>query len=247
LPILEVRPQLGRLFVKEDDAPTSPRRAILSHGFWQRRFGGAPDVIGRSLNVNGRPCEVIGILPPSFKFLRTGPAVLLPFRFNPAEVRLGDFSYRAVARLKPGVTLEQANADVARMIPLALDRFPMWQGFTRKMWDAAQLGPNVRPLAQDVIGDVGSVLWILAGTVGIVLLIACANVSNLFRVRADGRQQELAVRAALGASRSRIARQLLSESVVLALAGGALGLALAWSGIQVLARLAPPGLPRIDE
>ncbi len=247
LPILQVRPQFGRLFAKEDDAPNSPRRAILSHGYWERRFGGAPDVIGRSLNVNGQPYEVIGILPPSFKFLRTDPAVLLPFRFNRAEVRLGDFSYRAVARLKSGVTLEQANADVARMIPLALDRFPMWRGFTRSMWDAAQLGPNVRPLAEDVVGDIGGVLWILAGTVSIVLLIACANVANLFLVRAEGRQQELAVRAALGASRSRIARQLLSESIVLALAGGALGLVLAWSGIRFLARLAPPGLPRIDE
>ena len=230
-PILRVQPQLGRIFAKEDDAPGSPRRAILSYGYWQRRFGGAQDVIGQSLNVNGRPYEVIGILPPSFKFLHTDPAVLLPFRFNRAEVRLGDFSYRAVARLKPGVTLEQANADVARMIPLALDRFPMWHGFTRKMWDAAQLGPYVRPLAQDVIGDVGRVLWILAGAVGIVLLMACANVANLFLVRAEGRQQELAVRAALGASRSRIARQLLSESVGLALTGGVLGLVFAWSGL----------------
>ena len=197
----------------------APRRAILSHGYWQRRFGGAPDVIGRSLNIDGRPCEVIGVLPPSFKFLRTDPAVLLPFQFNRAEVRVGDFSYRGVARLKPGVTLEQANADVARMIPLTFDRFALWPGLTRKMFDEARLGPNVRPLSQDVIGDVGRVLWILVGTVGIVLLIACANVANLFLVRAEGRQQELAVRAALGASRSRIARELLSESVGLALVG----------------------------
>ena len=232
LPILRVQPLLGRFFTKEDDAPGSPRRAILTHGYWQRRFGGAPDVIGRSLNVDGRPCEVIGVLPPSFKFLRTDPAVLLPFQFNRAEVRVGDFSYRGVARLKPGVTLEQANADVARMIPLTFDRFAMWPGFTRKMFDEAGLAPNVRPLSQDVIGDVGRVLWILVGTVGIVLLIACANVANLFLVRAEGRQQELAVRVALGASRSRIARELLSESVGLALAGGALGLLLAWAGIR---------------
>jgi len=247
LPILRVQPLLGRFFTREDDAPASPRRAVLSHGYWQRRFGGARDVIGRSLNIDGRAYEVVGILPPSFKFLRTDPAVLLPFRFNRAEVRVGDFDYRAVARLKPGVTLEQANADVGRMIPLAFDWFPLWPGLTRKMFDDARLGPNVRPLAQDVIGDVGRVLWILAGTVGIVLLIACANVANLYLVRTEARQQELAVRAALGASRRRIARQLLSESIGLALAGGALGLLLAWGGIRLLARLAPAGLPRIDE
>jgi hypothetical protein len=158
LPILRVQPLLGRFFTQEDDAPGSPRRTILSHGYWQRQFGGTPDVIGRALNVDGRPHEVIGILPPSFKFLHTDPAVLLPFRFNPADVHVGDFSYRAVARLKPGVTLEQANADVARMIPLVFDRFSPWPGFTRKMLDEWRLGPNVRPLPQDVIGDVGRVL-----------------------------------------------------------------------------------------
>ncbi len=247
LPILRVPPLLGRVFTKEDDAPGSPRRAIVTYGYWQRRFGGTPEVIGRSLNVDGMPCEVIGVLPPSFRFLRTEPVVLLPLQLNRAKARVGDFSYRAVARLKPGVTLEQANADVARMIPLAFDRFAMWPGLTRKMFEEAGLGPNVRPLSQDVIGDVGRVLWILVGTVGIVLLIACANVANLFLVRAEGRQQELAVRVALGASRSRLARELLAESIGLALAGGALGLLLAWAGIRLLARLAPAGLPRIDE
>ena len=247
LGIVRVQPLAGRLFTKDDDAPGSPRRAVLTHGYWQRRFGGAPGVVGRSLIVEGRPYEVIGILPPSFKFLRTDPAVLLPFRFNRAEVRAGDFSYQAVARLEPGVTLEQANADLARMIPLTFDRFPLWPGLTRKMFDEAQLGPNVRPLVQDLIGEVGRVLWILVGTVGIVLLIACANVANLFLVRAEGRQQELAVRAALGASRSRLARELLSESIVLALVGGAFGLLLAFAGLGLLARLAPAGLPRIDE
>ena len=247
LPVLRVQPLLGRVFTREDDSPGSPRRAILSHEYWQRRFGGARDAIGRSLTINGRQFEVIGILPPSFRFLRTDPAVLLPFRFNPAEVRSGDFSYRAVARLKPGVTLQQANADVARMIPLSFDRFALWPGLTRKMFEEARLSPDVRPLSQDVVGGADRVLWILAGTVGIVLLIACANVVNLFLVRAEGRHHELAVRTALGASRRRIARQLLSESIGLALVGGAVGLLLAWAGIQVLARLAPAGLPRIDE
>jgi predicted permease len=187
LPILRVPPMLGRIFTQEDDAPQSPRRAILTHGYWQRRFGAATDVIGRSLNINGTPYEVIGILPASFKFLRTDPALLLPLQLNRAEVRVGDFSYRGLARLKSAVTLEQANADVARMIPLAVERFPSWPGLTRQMFDEMGLGPNVRPLSQDVIGEIGRVLWILLATVGVVLLIACANVANLFLVRAEGR------------------------------------------------------------
>src|SRR5215217_1077910 len=247
LGILRVQPLLGRFFTREDDAPGTAPRAILSHGYWQRRFSGAPDVIGRSLNVDGRTCEVIGVLPPSFKFLRSNPAVLLPFQLNRADVRVGEFSHRGVARLKPGVTLEQANADLARMIPLTFDRFALYPGFTREMFDEAKMGPNVHLLSEDLIGDVGRVLWILVGTVGIVLLIACANVANLFLVRSEGRQQELAIRAALGASRSRIAGELLSESVGLALAGGALGLLLASAGLRLLARLAPAGLPRIEE
>jgi predicted permease len=247
LGILRVQPLLGRFFTREDDAPGAPRRAIVSHGYWQRRFGGAPDVIGRSLDVDGSPCEVIGVLPPSFKFLWTDPAVLLPLQLNRGDVRVGEFSYRGIARLEPGVTLEQANADLARMIPLTFDRFPLYPGFTREMFHEAKMGPNVRLLSEDLIGDVGRVLWILVGTVGIVLLIACANVANLFLVRSEGRQQELAIRAALGASRSRIAGELLSESVGLALAGGALAVLLAWAGLRLLARLAPAGLPRIEE
>jgi predicted permease len=247
LPILRVQPLIGRLFTRDDDAPGRPRRVILTHGYWQRRFGGAPHVIGGWLTVDGQPCEVIGVLPQSFKLLQADPAVLLPFQFNRAEVLAGDFSYRAVARLKPGVTLEQANVDLARMIPLTFERFGTYPGLSRKMFEEARLGPNVRPLSQDAIGDVGRVLWILAGTVGVVLLIACAKVANLFLVRAEGRQQELTVRAALGASRTRLARELLSESIELALAGGAVGLMLAWAALRLLTTLAPVGLPRVDE
>ena len=234
LSLLRVQPALGRLFGKEDDAPGRPLRVVLTYGYWQRRFGGALDVVGKRLDVDGEAGEITGVLPSSFRFLRTNPEVLLPMRLERVDFVMFDF--QAVARLKPGVTLSQANADIARMIPL------LKQGH-----DRLRLRPNVRPLAEDVTGDIGRVLWILLAAVGIVLLIACANVANLFLVRAEGRQQELAMRAALGASRGRIARELLSETVLLGLAGGALGLAFTQAALGVLRRMAPARLPRVDE
>ena len=234
LPLLRVQPAVGRLFGKEDDAPGRPLRVVLTYGYWQRRFGGALNVVGKSLDVDGEAGEITGVLPSSFRFLRTNPEVLLPMRLERVDFVMFDF--QAVARLKPGVTLSQANADIARMIPL------LKQGH-----DRLKLRPNVRPMAEDVTGDIGRVLWILLAAVGIVLLIACANVANLFLVRAEGRQQELAMRAALGASRGRIARELLSETVLLGLAGGALGLAFTQAAIGLLLRMAPARLPRVDE
>jgi predicted permease len=168
-------------------------------------------------------------------------------RLDPAEVFIGNFAHRGVARLKAGVTVAQANADVARMIPLALERFPPPPGFTREMVDKVRLGPSVHPLAFDVIGDVGPALWLLFGAAGLVLLIACANVANLFLVRAEGRQHELAVRSALGASRARLAGVLLAESTANGLAGGVVGVALAWAGLRGLVTIAPSGLPRLHE
>jgi predicted permease len=203
--------------------------------------------VGQSLIVDGRPYEIIGILPESFRFLDRTPQILVPFRFDRAKVFVGNFSYQGIARLKPGVSLEQANADVARMLPLTVERFPLPPGFSRQIFDDARIGPRVRPLAQDVVGDVGQMLWVLLGTVGVVLLIACANVANLFLVRSEGRQQELAIHAALGASRGRITWELLSESLVLAALGGVVGLALAYAGIQALGAIAPDGLPRVEE
>jgi predicted permease len=152
-----------------------------------------------------------------------------------------------VARLKPGVTIEQANADMARLIPIIPDRFPMPGGLTRKMFEEAKMGPNLRPLSADAIGDIGRLLWILLGTVAFVLLIACANVANLFLVRAEARQHELAIHAALGAGSRRIAWELLSESLLLALVGGLVGLGMAYAAIRTLVSSAPEGLPRITD
>jgi putative ABC transport system permease protein len=247
LPALNVQPSLGRGFTAEDDSPRAPERVMLSQAYWQRKFGSDPAIAGRGIVVDGRPREIIGVLPARFSFLGQQPQLLLPFRLNRAEVFIGNFSFQGIARLKPGVTVEQANADIARMIPFVIERFPLPKGFTRQMFDEVRLGPNVRPLAQDIIGDVGRVLWVLLGTVGLVLLIACANVANLFLVRAEGRQQELAIHAALGAGSRRIAWELLSESIVLGLLGGIVGLLLAWGGVRLLVASAPEGLPRVEE
>ncbi len=236
LPLLRVQPILGRAFNAEDDTPGAPRRVMLTYGYWQRRFGGADNVVGQQLVIDSTPTEVIGVLPASFKFLRTRPAIVLPMPLDANAPRFISFGFQALARMKPGVTRAQANADVARMISILPPMFAQ-----------LELRPNVRPLASEVIRNVGQILWILLASVGVVLLIACGNVANLFLVRAEGRHQELAVRAALGASRGRIARALLSESVVLALAGGLFGVLLAQAAIGLLRAIAPPELPRVDD
>jgi predicted permease len=211
-------------------------RVVLTYGYWQRRFGGAQDVVGRQLVIDGTPGEVVGVLPSSFVFLRTRPEVVLPMELDVSAPRWISFGFQALARLEPDITLEQANADVARMISLLPPIFAR-----------LELQPNVRPLADDVTGDIGEMLWILLAAVGVVLLIACGNVANLFLVRAEGRHQEFALRAALGANRGRIARALLAESVVLALAGGALGVVLAQVATGLLRAIAPAELPRVDD
>ncbi len=247
LPALRVQPFLGRRFDRRDDSPGTPGTVMLTYPYWQRKFAADRSVVGRGINIENEPYEIIGVLPESFRFLNYNPQLVLPLRIDRAEVFIGNFSYQGIARLKPGVTLEQANADVARLIRRLPEKFPLPPGFSLKMLEDIHMGPNVRPLVQDVIGDTGRMLWVLLGTVGIVLLIACANVANLFLVRAEGRQQEMAVRAALGASGGRLARELLTESVALGLAGGLFGVLLAYAGIRLLVTIAPEGLPRIHE
>jgi predicted permease len=247
LGVLGVQPVLGRRFTKEDDSPGSPGRVILTYGYWQRKLGGDPGVLGRPLMVDGTSREIIGVLPARFKFLSSSPQIVVPFQLDRTKVFIGNFSFQGLARLKPGATIAQANADIARMLPLVIERFPLPNGLTRQMFDEVRMGPNVRPLSAEVIGDIGRTLWVLLGTVGIVLLIACANVANLFLVRAEGRQQEIAIHAALGASRARIGWELLSESMALALAGGIAGLVFAEAGIRLLVAVAPQGLPRVEE
>jgi predicted permease len=249
LPILGAAPLLGRLFSRQDDSLSGPDTVMLTYGYWRRKFGSDPSIVGRSLTVDGKSCLVIGVLPQSFHLFmaQEQPPLLLTFKFDRNKTHLGNFSYPAVARLKPGVTLEQASADVARMLPIVDRSFAAPEGFSIKLFEEARIGPNLRPLKQDVIGDVGSVLWVLMGSIGLVLLIACANVANLLLVRAEGRQQELAIRAALGASQWRIAAEMLVESLALGFAGSTLGLALAYAALRALVAAAPAGLPRLNE
>ncbi len=247
LPLLGIRPFRGRWFTRNDDSPGAPETVMLTYGYWQRRFGGDSAILRRRIILDGQAYEVIGILPREFRFLSFNPALIRPFQFDRSKVVIGNFSYQAVARLKPGATLAQANADVARMLPIMTQKFRPLAGVSADVLKQARFGPRVRPLKQDATGDVGNVLWVLMATVGIVLFIACANVANLLLVRAEGRQHELAVRAALGASRGRIARELLLESVTLGIAGGAIGLGLAQAALRVLVFLKPAGLPRLAE
>jgi putative ABC transport system permease protein len=247
LPLLGEAPFRGRWFSRRDDEPRTEPTVILSYDYWQRRFGGDPSAIGKTLMVDGRSREVIGIMPESFRFLNRRPALFIPFQFDRAELNAGGFNFQALARLKPGVTIAQANADAGRVLPMLSQKFKLPQGMTVKMFDDAQIGPDIRPLARDMVGDVGDTLWVLMATVGIVLAIACANVANLLLVRAEGRQRELAVRAALGASWVRIARELLFETVTLGALGGALGVGVAYGALRLLKFFAPAGLPRLDE
>ena len=240
LPILEVTPLLGSSFTRADDEPGSPDTVMITYGYWRSKFGGDRSVIGKTIDIDGKPSTIIGVLPQRFRFLdMTNLGILLPLR--PRTQR--GYNYFAVARLKPGVTLAEANADVARMMPMERERFPQ----TAQFFKETRTRPNLQPLKQYVIGDVGKVLWVLMGGIGLVLLIACANVACLLLVRVEGRQQELAIRAALGGSPGRIAGGLLLESLMLAVIGGALGLLFAYGGLRVLIALAPSDLPRLND
>jgi predicted permease len=248
LTILGVQPVVGRSFSREDDSPGAPETVMLSYGYWRRKFGGNASVIGQTLVVDGKGHQIIGVLPKGFHFLdREDAALLTPLQFDRQKANLGNFSYDGLARLKPGVTVQQANADVARMLPIVMSSFPAPAGFSLKLFEDARIAPNVRPLKRDVVGDVGSVLWVLMGSIGMVLLIACANVANLLLVRMEGRRQELALRSALGANWGRIAGELLLESAILGVLGGVLGLGMAYVALRVLIAIAPAGLPRISE
>ncbi len=241
LTTLGVRPEVGRWFSKEDDSPGTPDAVILTSGYWHRKFGGDRRVVEGALTINSRPHQIIGVMPAGFRF-GADADIIVPLRIDRAQL-IPAFRLLGVARLKPGVTLAQANADVARMLPIYAENFRV----NKTRFRNARWAPSLRPLKQDVVGDVGRTLWVLMGSIGLVLLMACANVANLLLVRADARQQEFAIRAALGARWTRLARGLLVESLMLAVMGGALGLAIAYGGLRLLVAIGPSNLPRLSE
>jgi predicted permease len=240
---LNVQPALGRSISRDDDQPGAAETAILSDGYWQRRFGGDPSVIGRAITVDGRPREVIGVMPARFTLRELPMDLILPERINMAQPPTS-FCCAGLARLKPGTTVAAANADVDRMLPVYLERYmrPNFAGA-----DALQLRAAVRPLKEDVVGDVRQALWVLLGSISILLLIACANVANLLLVRAETRGTELALRTTLGARPGRLARGLMVESLTLSLIGGLIGVGLAYGGLRVLLAFPPANLPRLNE
>ena len=247
LQALGVQPILGRWLGQTDQKPGGPETLMLGYGYWQRRFGGDKSVIGRSITVESRSREIVGVMPAGFRFADTDPELIVPARLDRGRQILAGFGYQGIARLKPGVTVAQANADMARMLPIWMNSWSNGPGTNSKVYETWKITPSLRPLKQQVIGNVGSVLWVIMGTIGLVMLIACANVANLLLVRAEARQQELTIRAALGAGWGRIVRELLLESVLLGLIGGMLGLGLAYAGLRILVAMGPATLPRLAE
>jgi predicted permease len=247
LETLDVPPVVGRWLSHEDQDPHRAGPVMLSYGYWQRRFGGDRGVIGRNIQVDAQTREIVGVMPRSFQLVQANFDLLEPMALDRNKQILAGFGNQGIARMKPGVTLAEANADVARMIPVWMNSWTNGPGTNPHWYEVWRITPHLVSLKEEVIGNVGSVLWVVMATIGLVMLIACTNVANLLLVRAEARQMELSIRAALGAGRWRIARELLVESVLLGLAGGVLAVGVAYGGLRLLLAMGPTNLPRLGE
>jgi len=243
-PVLGVSPILGRGFNEEDVVPGSTYPVILSQGYWIRRFGGDPDILGRSIHVDGNALTIIGIMPGGLRLGELDPELFLPLVFDRARIGVGNWSFPGIARLRPGVTPGEASVDLNRLTVLATEEYP---GIPLADLREREFTTFVRPLREDVVGGAGMVVWLVFGMSGLVLLVACINVANLFLVRAETRQRDVILRAAMGASKGRLARQFITESMVIGILGGSAGLLLALGANRLLLHMAPPNLPRLEE
>ena len=244
--VLGVPALRGRALTDDDDRPGAPPVVVLGQRLWERKFGGDPAVIGRRLQIDGVSREVVGVMPARFRLPTAKSDLWVPLGIDPANTASAAFDYRGVARLRDGVSLQAAAADLQRLLPEVPVAFP--GRLTVSSISQIRMQAVVTPLRDVVVGDVGRVLWVVLGAVGCVLLVACANVMNLFLVRAEGRQHEVAVRRALGAGRWALVMEFMSEGIVLAAIGGTLALALASIGVRVLRSLEGAiDIPRVGD
>jgi predicted permease len=249
IPLMQVSPLRGRAFTEAEDLPNGPAVVIISEAMWRGRFGSDPDVLHRTIFVNGRSRQIVGVLPATFRFPSATTALWFPIALDPASQATGGFNYNAVARLKRGVSVADAERDFAAVLKRMPEMFPLVvPGVATKMLiEQAQPKPVLIPLKEDLTGSISSALWVVAAASALILLVACANVTNLILVRVDGRQRELAVREALGAGRARVMVHFLAESVVLASLGSVMGLAIAWVAVRALVTAGPADIPRLAE
>ncbi len=247
LETLGIPPALGRWFNQADQDPHGQKSLILSYGYWQRRMGGNRNIIGRSIQVDSQTRTIVGVMPRGFRIVDHDFDLLVPLALDRSHQILAGFGYNGIGRLKPGVTLGQADADIAHLVPVWMNSWSNGPGTNPHYYEVWRIAPHFRWLKQQVIGNIGNVLWVVMATVGVVMLIACINVANLLLVRAESRQQELAIRSALGAGRARIARELLVESLLLGLLGGALAVGAACGALRLLVAIGPADLPRLSE
>ncbi|HSJ15652.1 MAG TPA: ABC transporter permease [Longimicrobiales bacterium] len=245
--VLRVQPSLGRWFAESEGAPEGALVVVLSHSLWVSRFGADPGVIGRTTRIDGAPYEIIGVMPESFAFPSADGRFFIAQKLDPAAARPGGFNYEGIARIQPGVTLDALSAQFSGIIARLPERFPEHAGLARSMVDEARLTARPIEYKASVLRGVDQTLWVLLGAVAIVLLIACANLANLFLVRTDGRQREVAVRRALGAGSGKVAGFYFSETLVVAVASALIGLLLAYAAVQLLVARAPVALPRLHE